>query len=87
MGASVVPQYLQRGGSTLAGLSLVGSSDCMTDQWLVDTNSELSRRHHDHYDRHGHNDRGDGDCCHYRRVLKSHPNFLSSKLIGKRQLG
>ena len=30
MGALVVPQYLQRGGSTLAGLSAVGLSDCIS---------------------------------------------------------
>ena len=30
IGASVVPQYLQRGGSTLAGLSSVALSDCIS---------------------------------------------------------
>ena len=71
IGASVVPQYLQRGGSTLAGLSLVGSSDCMTDP-------ELSRRH-DHHSHHqmssrqflgrhiGHHGRGDCYRCNHRR--------------------
>ena len=32
IGASVVPQYGQRGGSALAGFSSVALSDCMTNQ-------------------------------------------------------
>ena len=56
MGASVVPQYLERGGSIFLGFYWVDFSDCMMGQWLVATTTELSRLGR----------RNGGCCCHYR---------------------
>ena len=62
MGASVVPQYLERGGSIFLGFYWVDFSDCMMGQWLVATTTELSRL--GRLGRLGR--RNGGCCCHYR---------------------